>query len=110
MLCFLSRLREKGRSLAVSASSCIEDGRARFSPDTRRIGNTTDIGREGVEGVGVCVLFLKGDLETRLLLRTCLKLEEVRRTTLGPCGRAGESRFAILKGEVTDPELEEDGI
>jgi hypothetical protein len=68
------------------------------------------MGREGVGGAGICVCFLNGDMETRLLLRTCLKLEEVRRTTLGPCWRTGESRFAILKGEVMDPELEEEGI
>ncbi len=44
-------------------------GLGRFSPDTRR-GEDEASGaalREGVEGIGSCDL--KGDLETRLLLR-----------------------------------------
>lgn len=65
-------------------------------------------GRGGVEDAGGCVL--NGDFETRLLFRTCLKLEEERRTTPAPRWMTGESRLAILRGDVTELELEVEDI
>lgn len=53
------------------------------------------------EDVGICDL--NGDLETRLLLRTCLKLEDERRATSPGGGRSGESRcLAIRRGDTSD--------
>lgn len=111
LLCFLSRFRAKGLSFSASAKSCKDAGRGRFSPDTRRVGgvgNAKTLFREGVEGVGICDL--KGDFDTRLLLRTCLKLEEVRRGTSAPRVRPGESLLDILRGDVMDPPLVEEPI
>lgn len=48
----------------------MDEGRGRFSPETRRVGSGMGTGREeGVEGVGIWDL--KGDLETKLFVWTC---------------------------------------
>jgi len=68
--CLRSLFNANGRSFSSSACSFIDNGRGRFSPETRRgedEGNETGVGREGV---GICDL--KGDFDTRLLLWTCL--------------------------------------
>jgi len=46
----------------------MEEGLARFSPETRRVGKETGGREDGVEGVGSCDL--NGDLDTRLLVCT----------------------------------------
>lgn len=67
VLCLRSLFNANGRSFSASACSYIEEGRGRFSPETRRVGKTMGGGLdEGVEGVGIWDL--NGDLETRLLL------------------------------------------
>jgi len=64
VLCLRSRFREKGRSFSVSASSCIDGGRGRFSPETRLVGGTIEVGRGSVGSTGSWDL--NGDLETKL--------------------------------------------
>ena len=50
----------------------MDEGRGRFSPETRLSeGNAIEAGRDGVEE-GVGIWDLNGDLETRLLFLTCL--------------------------------------
>ena len=107
--CRRSRLRASGLSFSISACSCIDCGLGRFSPDTRR-GDDGNWTPEGCGGLWVfSALLLKGDWETSLLLRTCLKLFDERRAmSVGNwravvASRRGESRLEMRRGEMTPP-------